>query len=198
MNVINYKNISDAIEFYESKGFKYIETPWYVTEEVMSITRPKEMTKDDDYYIKRNDKYLVASGEQSFIYLIFKGQIPPGFYQTVTPCYRFESINSIHHKCFMKNELIYIGDNEDITTLEKIKQIIILNAVEFFENKLKEKLEIVSVPLETSINNQDIIYNGTELGSYGIRSYKSFARWVYGTGCAEPRLSQLQKNILLK
>jgi len=36
-------------------------------------------------------------------------------------------------------------------------------------------------------------YNGVELGSYGIRECK-FLKWIYGTGCAEPRLSQVIKD----
>jgi hypothetical protein len=34
---------------------------------------------------------------------------------------------------------------------------------------------------------------GYELGSYGIRKYKNLFQWVYGTGCAEPRLSIVEK-----
>lgn len=37
----------------------------------------------------------------------------------------------------------------------------------------------------------DITYKGIELGSYGMRKCE-FLEWVYGTGCAEPRLSYCQ------
>ena len=36
----------------------------------------------------------------------------------------------------------------------------------------------------------DIDYHGIELGSYGIR-HCQFLNWIYGTGCAEPRLSKV-------
>ena len=39
----------------------------------------------------------------------------------------------------------------------------------------------------------DITINGEELGSYGIRKCE-FLKWIYGTGCAEPRLSTLIKK----
>ena len=46
--------------------------------------------------------------------------------------------------------------------------------------------------LETDIG-YDITINGEELGSYGIRKCE-FLKWIYGTGCAEPRLSTLIKK----
>jgi len=106
MNTINYRYISDSIDHYINNGYKYIEVPWYVSKDVMEVTRPSEV--GDDYYIPKNNKFLVASAEQSFIYLIFKGIITPGFYVGVSPCFRFEKITDTHRKVFMKVELIYI------------------------------------------------------------------------------------------
>jgi hypothetical protein len=66
------------LKFYESFGFKRIESPWTVTKDVSDITKPPG----------GKDKVLVASGEQSFLYLYLKGFLPRGRYQTVTPCFR--------------------------------------------------------------------------------------------------------------
>jgi hypothetical protein len=38
----------------------------------------------------------------------------------------------------------------------------------------------------------DLICKGIELGSYGIRKYNNH-KWIYATGVAEPRLSQVCK-----
>jgi len=40
----------------------------------------------------------------------------------------------------------------------------------------------------------DITYKDIELGSYGIR-HCEFLDWIFGTGCAEPRLSYIQNLI---
>lgn len=192
MNTINYKYISDAIEHYKLLGYNYIEVPWYVTKDVMDITKPSYVPEDNEYYIPKNNKYLVASAEQSFIYLIFKGIILPGYYVGVTPCYRFEKISDTNRKVFMKVELIYISYdmNENLqVNLDRIKS----DSANFFETILKDDIELVEVPQENSIINHDINYKGHELGSYGIRKYKNLFQWVYGTGCAEPRLSIVQK-----
>ncbi|MCK9447223.1 hypothetical protein M0Q50_10270 [bacterium] len=192
MNTINYKYISDAVEFYSNKGYTYIEVPWYVTEDVMNVTRPIEGKLIDDYYLPKNNKYLVASAEQSFIYDIFKGIISEGYYVAVTPCFRFEKINDIHKKVFIKVELIYISYDMKEDLNDKLNKII-LDAKEFFENKLSDKIIIKNTIQDNSVENFDIEYKGYELGSYGIRKYKNMCQWIYGTGCAEPRLSIIQK-----
>jgi len=190
MNTINYKNIYDSQNFYDKLNYKNIELPWYVTEEIIKITKPD--IKSDDYYLKINNKYLVASGEQSFLYLMIKGLLPEGKYQGITPCFRFEPIDSLHKKTFIKNELIYCSYNKNRDLSTQLDNMLI-DAQSFFNSKLKNDCEIITVPQKNSIVNYDIIYNGYELGSYGIRSHMNML-WVYGTGCAEPRLSIIQKT----
>jgi len=38
--MINYKILSDSIDFYEKYGFKRIESPWTVSEYIDNITKP--------------------------------------------------------------------------------------------------------------------------------------------------------------
>lgn len=57
----------------------------------------------------------------------------------------------------------------------------------------RNEIAIKEVSQENSIVNFDLMYKGYELGSYGIRRFKNLSQWVYGTGCAEPRLSLIQK-----
>lgn len=176
--MINYKILDESLTFYEAKGFKRIEAPWTVSEYVDNITKPSDKIS---FQLKHNDKCLVASGEQSFLYLYLKDFLPKGKFQTITPCFRYESFDFLHTKYFMKNELI-ITDTVDDSNLNKIVD----TALEFYSKYLpKNDLTVVS-----DIHGFDIMYKEIELGSYGIRDC-DFLEWIYGTGCAEPRLSKL-------
>ena len=191
MNTIDYRNIADALEFYQGCGYTYVEVPWYVTREIMDITRPKYVPEDMDYYIPKNDKCLVASAEQSFLYLIVKGILQPGKYVGVTPCYRFEPINQLHRKVFMKVELIEFGGVNDI--VRKNMDDMVFDAMSFFADKLNGTITKVEKTPENSLVGLDLEYSMEELGSYGIRQHRNMM-WVYGTGCAEPRLSIIQST----
>ena len=178
--MINYKILDDSIHFYEQKGFKRIESPWTVTKYIDDITKPKGQIS---FQLKHNDKCLVASGEQSFLYLYLKDFLPKGSYQTITPCYRYEGFDFLHTKYFMKNELI----KTDVVNGRELENIV-SNSYEFFSTFFKEGLNV-----KKTNEGFDIEYKGNELGSYGIRSCE-FLEWIYGTGVAEPRLSNLLKN----
>lgn len=185
--MIDYKKIADSISFFDKENYKRIEAPWWVSQDISNITKPKE-EQANDYFINQNQKSLVASGEQSFLYLANKGRLLEGQYQTTTPCFRNESIGVLHKKCFIKNELIKT-DKVTKTELDKMVDI----AFQFFLNYFdKSDIEII----ETDKNSYDIqtmnLDKNIELGSYGIRDCE-FLEWIYGTGCAEPRLTRAIK-----
>lgn len=184
--MINYNLLAKAQEYYSQKGFTYIEVPWYVSEEVINMTRPIDKSKETNYKISTNNKYLVASGEQGFIYLHMKGFLPEGRYCTITPCFRFDEINSIHRKVFMKCELIHIL-NENKNPSGDLSSMIDL-ARGFYDTLELETRKIIVEDHFDLIDKEDI-----ELGSYGIREFKKI-KWIYGTGCAEPRTSYCLKN----
>lgn len=183
--MIDYLILHDSFQFYDANGFKRIESPWTVTKDVANITKP---AKALDHEIIGKNKVLVGSGEQSFLYLYLKNFLPPGKYQTITPCFRDEVFDYLHTKYFMKNELI-VTDEVNTKQLEHVIQ----TAYKFFSNYFStDELCIV----ETSVGNNisyDINYKDVEIGSYGIRHCK-FLKWIYGTGVAEPRFSNLLKE----
>lgn len=177
--MIDYNLLDDSITFYENHDFKRIEAPWTVSQYVDDITRPSDRTP---FELKHNDKRLVASGEQSFLYLYLKDFLPKGQYQTITPCFRLESFDLTHTKYFMKNELI----KTDVVNRAELNNLVD-TAYSFFLNYFDGK----DISIETTSDDSfDIMVKGIELGSYGIRECE-FLTWIYGTGCAEPRTSKL-------
>jgi len=179
--MIDYKLLDDSLKHYEDKGFKRIEAPWTVSEYVDNITKPEDRVS---FQLRHNDKCLVASGEQSFLYLYLKEFLPKGQFQTITPCYRYESFDFLHTKYFMKNELI---KTDEVT--KSGLNFVVDSALGFYRKYFPyDKISII-----VTDDGFDILCDGKiELGSYGIRSCE-FLDWIYGTGCAEPRTSSLIK-----
>lgn len=177
--MIDYKLLNDSIDYYEKHGFSRIESPWTVSEKVDNITKPSDRIP---FQLKHNNKCLVASGEQSFLYLYLKNFLPKGQFQTVTPCFRFESFDFLHTKYFMKNELI----KTDLVNIYEL-DMIVQKALDFYQPLFKKELEVIKTDI-----GFDIEIDGKELGSYGIRICE-FLEWIYGTACAEPRTSSLMK-----
>lgn len=188
--MIDYKLLQQSVEYYEAKGYQRIEVPWLVTEAIDSITRPS-FAKGLSVPIK--NKNLIASGEQGFLYLILKGFLPPGKYQAITPCFRDDTYDLTHSKFFMKNELINTLDTSKNSLDEIVEDAMgfyksVFPVVEFGKNP-RSATHLYDAHTDEGI---DIYHQEHELGSYGIRSHFHL-KWVYGTGCAEPRTSRLIK-----
>lgn len=182
--MINYGIIDRSITFYEKQGFNRIESPWAVSPQISAITKPAHIP--DNFVLNHTGKVLVASGEQSFLYLYVKGFLPKGKFQTVTPCFRNEMFDLIHTKYFIKNELIQTDGH-----LQSELIGVIDHAYKFFLTLGFEKNSLNIVANDT--DGWDIDYEGIELGSYGIRSC-DFLDWIYGTGVAEPRCSAIMRK----
>lgn len=189
---MNYDNIANALDFYRERGYVYIEdAPWYVGRDAYYATKPAG-TQDVHIFEGRpgivsfpshgsDNQYMVASGEQSFIQMMLDGQeIKRAI--CVTPCFRVERYNDWHKPYFMKAELINGQDVDEGHLLHMIH-----DAAAFFEQFFTVRIVKTDVGF-------DIVEKGTraELGSYGIRTVEindRIMRWIYGTACAEPRLS---------
>lgn len=180
--MINYGILDSSIKFYEDFGFKRIESPWLVSEDISNITKPDPNIVD--YKVEYNGKVLVASGEQSFLYMFVKGFLPKGRYQTITPCFRKESFTALNSKYFIKNELI---DTINVS-YESLDDTVNM-CLSFFQKYIPE-VTVVEQKDDRSEKAYDIVYGPYEIGSYGIRSYMQL-EWTYATGVAEPRLSKL-------
>ena len=182
---INYQLLAEAIEFYGKAGYKYIEVPWVVPQWVLDITKPPTAVYPDIDTIRGK---LVASAEQSYLNLISEGKLPPGNYMACTPCFRQGDSDGMYHQDhFMKVELI-----NTLSTGQEERDLaeMIGHSFLFFSQytycgiiKTEEKaFDIVSTA------------SHVELGSYGIREYPQVGKWIYGTGCAEPRFSSVLRS----
>jgi hypothetical protein len=191
-----YSTINHSTKYYQLKGgYKYIHTPWTVREEISNITKPEDRR---NFIVKGSA--LVASGEQSFMQLMYDGEIEPGKYCTVTPCFRDEDNETEFHKTyFMKTELIYWEKYDPVSVeqnerFDRVRCDMIDICKSFYSLYLPVEEETLDINLTTTnhYNLSDIISveGRYELGSYGIRIHNGFI-WVYGTGCAEPRLSNV-------
>ncbi len=180
---MNYDHLTEALSLYQTLGYSYIQNaPWYVGREAYYATRPDNA--QGDVTVEPHGKYLVASGEQSFLQMMFDGHTI-GQAVCITPCFRLEEYDDLHQPNFMKVELI-----ETRYVCSKNVLRMIRHAQEFFERYLNTKV----VPMGPDM--YDIIdeTTGIELGSYGIRGY-GVHHWIYGTGCAEPRLSYAYNQV---
>lgn len=175
---INYIKIADAIQYYERLGYKYIDVPWLVSDEAMQITSPQ-----GPRFFSTFAGNLVASGEQSFLEI--RNKLTPGRYLCATPCFRDEPNHDyLHLQSFFKVELIKVLEPDE--DKECCVQTMAADAFFFFSMYGSPDYKKTEIGI-------DIELCGIEVGSYGYRKHGEF-EWIYGTGVAEPRLSQVLRK----
>lgn len=180
--MIDWSALADAVAFYRTLGYHHVEVPWTAPEEAINTTLPPGATPMVVPYLGT----LVGSAEQSFVGLDMQGKLDKGRFVACTPCFRLgDDDGDLHQPCFMKVEL-YINDVVDELTMFEMMG----HAGTFFRHRLHRRGK--GVGLLRHVQTQDgwdLEIGGIEVGSYGLRS-TSGVSWVYGTGCAEPRLSK--------
>ncbi len=203
-----YRHLLSAMQFHEKAGYHPIDVPWCVSDAAMTITRPVWAGTINAAYIAGGKQQCpVASAEQSFLQLQLDqvkatGHYMTGTYVALTPCFRNEPvIDDLHQPYFMKVELYDATANLGHPFVNQDRLTAMIERAERF---FKRYLDVKVIP--NTENDPvadgpayDIVAEGTniELGSYGIRFHDSVGRWVYGTGCAEPRLSYaIEEDIL--
>lgn len=177
-NEINWSFLAHALIEFRNLNYEYIEVPWYINKMYTDYT----FNSNNTFLLKYNN-HLVGSAEQSFIYYILTNQIPYGKYCSITPCFRDEPIlDDLHHKTFMKLELMYFYPNVKIenifSMMDDVKNV--------YKKLFNISLDVVNITDKT----YDLYFNGIEIGSYGIREVTNYSI-LYGTGLAEPRFSYL-------
>lgn len=192
---MNYEHISRAVEFYKDRGYVYLDdAPWYVGKAAYYATKPGGATDlsimAENSTLLNHMGFMVASGEQSFIQMMIDGQ-PIKRAICVTPCFRAEPrFDTLHRPYFMKAELINAQDVDEGHLVHMVH-----DACTFFEQFFPVRV-VKTQRSDLGTPSYDIVEKGSrfELGSYGIRNQyisglNEPLKWIYGTACAEPRLS---------
>lgn len=170
---IDWSLLGRAVAFYQTKGYTYVEAPWFVDHAIQKQTFDGDACTEINYMeagvpVHGSPSFLVASGEQSMLAL----DLAPGLYVTCTPCFRVEgSYDFLTRPYFMKVELF---DNRAEPKPSRLQH----DAWEFMRNYVHER-ELVEVDTP---EGTDLCIAGIEVGSYGYRG-----DWAYGTGLALPR-----------
>lgn len=179
--LIDWSLLAKASQFYLNAGFTQKETPYALPEKYHEYTKPhknRSFILEQDLF-QNNPHELVGSAEQGFIYLLLNNLITENSRLfSVTPCFRFDTYDTLHQPWFMKLELFHYSC--------KIEDLInMLNLVKsFLESITEQTVNIVS----TGENSYDLEINHIEVASFGFRTVENLT-FIYGTGLALPRFS---------
>jgi hypothetical protein len=179
--------LQEALAYWRELGYLFVDLPWVIERHYIEATRPSGAPVG----LETPYGFLVASGEQSFLKLASEGKLheAPG-YIGWTPCFREEpAFTQLQHLGFLKAEL-HIPVESVAHGLEALPRLL-TRQQELFENlaqmmnyyEAEITLEIISA------QQTDILVNGVEVGSYGVRSFEGRS-YLYGTALALPRFTQ--------
>lgn len=179
---IDWQLLASAVQFYEVYDFQYVELPYIVPTSINNITF------DGRGYDVSSLHSLVGSAEQSFLNDAVSPwrdhDVPPGRYVGCTPCFRREDTHTaLHQPHFMKVELFQVPGEDRETDAYTMMMM----AREFMRANCSRP-----VLVEQTKEGWDLVVDGLEVGSYGVRQHGDFL-WAYGTGLALPRFSQAQR-----
>lgn len=184
---VNWWNITRALDFYKAVGYEYVELPWIVGSESVAITKPKDSSPLIVSWWHGEIGELPGSAEQAFLEQFRRFEVTKRFV-AATPCFRDEPMfqYGTHQLQFFKVELFQpvssmYGWRRSWNMLEHARALFKL---------LGAKAESVTHP---DGDGWDLMVNGIEVGSYGIREHKDMT-WLYGTGIAEPRFTFAQEH----
>ena len=178
--LISAKILYEALQYYFNLGYQMIDVPMVVDLDVSAHTKPNGVPE----LYHDAGKVYVASAEQSYLQLHKEGKLPNGMYMAVTPCYRHERyVSNTHYLMFMKLELIVVGVTRE--HMDDVIDTLCDDARGFF---IKQGHDVNR--WNTNSSEIDLITSDdVELGSYGYRQMLDGTGYVYGTGCAFPRVS---------
>lgn len=179
--------LQDFLNHYRQAGAKFISLPWIVDENFSQATNPHPKNPDRLFL----NKPLVSSGEQSFCQLASQGKLKNDtLYVGWTPCFRSEEIfDPTHHHYFLKAEAFrFVPQHQEEDYLNAILSL----AQHVFDKELSRRgvAQSTTIVYLPKLEQFDILLNGIELGSYGIRKHPTLPQnYLFATVVAEPRFS---------
>jgi seryl-tRNA synthetase len=198
---IDYSIIADAVKFYKALGYEEIDVPWLVSTDAIYGTLPigaQPMSVSGS----RDFGHLVGSAEQSFMQMMLDGTLSEGSWLAVTPCFRDEpEITASQRLSFMKVELIQYFSPNNLSFATPADLLTLMDhARQFMERYLPiTTVRTNRLTMEDNVPDMqktyDLVYRSAdfevqiEFGSFGYREWRGH-RWIFGTGVAEPRMSQ--------
>lgn len=194
LDVGSWKRLAQAVEFYVDRGYEYVEAPWDVHPAIMAMTCPSPERAST---LEPGFRDLIGSAEQSLLGMEID-VLGTGRYVALTPCFRLadQDLGPYHHGYFMKVELYATGPH-----LRTVVHRMAMDAKALFKHLgAEDRIKITHPKIAGESDSMDIEWRGVELGSYGIRTVyhpglKEDHTWAYGTGLAEPRFTQVMRNI---
>lgn len=183
---IDYVLLSNALNYYIHKGYKYVEAPWLVESRYIKMTLPDNAQAISIQQPSRplESPFLVGSAEQSLISLDLK----PDRYVAVTPCFRDEEFHDIlKQPYFMKIELFDNRCGDDAQKAHKHMLELLRDAHQVMCEYTTNDLTRITTDI-----GYDLVLDSVEIGSYGVRSYDD-TFYAYGTGLALPRFTVADK-----
>jgi hypothetical protein len=201
---ISWRRLARAVEYYESAGYVQVEVPWRVTGEIVWATAPAGATPFITMVnhggipnkVERPD-HLVGSAESGFLAIM--EDLKPGYYYSISPCFRDNEEDDLHFCDFMKLELCIVNPSSGMESRAGLAQMI-STCLRFFDKEYDRPFDYEQSTRPKVVRTKDgfdIEANGIELGSYGFREVTISGitnRWIYGTGLAEPRFSQVYER----
>lgn len=173
-----------TMEYWQNKGLSYVPLPWIVPQSIMDCPKPPWIEAPDIATIVGP---LVASGEQSFLWLSEQGRLPvnPRGYIGWSPCFRRENYDHFHHHYFIKAELF-------IPVMPKTAELVLEDVISGSEKWFATLANEAGLPIRRRVLSDqiDLELDNVELGSYGVRETPSGVPYVFGTALAEPRWTE--------
>lgn len=180
--------IQRVLSYWKGKSYEQVALPWMAPEIAMGKTRPEDACTPEP---QTHEGALVASAEQSFLWLESKNELNPGAVGHIgwTPCFRHEKkYDALHHHYFMKAELFVIVQDDPWGRLEEMMSNVSNSwrAIAILEGRV----DLIPEMKSTGADSFDLMVEGIELGSYGVRELlNDRGLYLYGTAIAEPRWS---------
>jgi hypothetical protein len=179
--------MQEALAYWRAFQIEYVDLPWMVERQYIEATLPADRTLG----VETPVGILVASGEQSFLKLACEKKLPRARgYMGWTPCFRPEpEITELKQFGFLKAEL-FVPVRDVKFGVSRLSRLLNRQTQLFESLALSMNSYDAVISKEVISEDQtDILINGIEVGSYGVRCALGVS-YLYGTILALPRFTQ--------